>query len=333
MIKFSVIIPVYNVANYVEHCISSLVNQTYKNIEIIIVNDGSTDDSGEIIQRFAQRDSRIKVISQSNSGLSVARNTGLTNATGDYIAFVDGDDWIDERMFEILEINLKSNSVDFICFRLEFDNIIRQSQYIYGHPYTIKTLCGQDSILTDTLLVKNIPTSVCSKVYKANFLFENKLIFKSGIVNEDTLFSIQVSSCAQKVYFINDVLYHTIERENSISRSSYERLFRDMHKAFIYAKEYLDSKGMFTNISLLYKARYIKSMLYNLLQAAQRLPYMEYTRITEICFKETLYLKYNIKQVRKALPIRYRIALFISRWRLILYITMKAMNLIAIRMH
>lgn len=100
--KITVIVPVYNVENYLRKCLDSIISQTYKNIEIVVVNDGSTDASGEICKEFAEIDHRITYIEQENAGLSAARNTGLENMSGDYVTFVDSDDWIEQDYVETL---------------------------------------------------------------------------------------------------------------------------------------------------------------------------------------------------------------------------------------
>ena len=100
--KITVIVPVYNVENYLNKCLDSLINQTYKNLEIIVINDGSTDNSGEICQEYAQKDNRIIYIEQENGGLSDARNTGLERMTGSYVTFVDSDDWVEPDYVEVL---------------------------------------------------------------------------------------------------------------------------------------------------------------------------------------------------------------------------------------
>ena len=104
--KISVIVPIYNVEKYIDRCIKSIVNQTYKNLEIILINDGSLDKSGQICDTWESKDNRIKVIHQMNSGVSVARNTGLENATGEYVTFVDSDDYIEPKYCEILKCRL-----------------------------------------------------------------------------------------------------------------------------------------------------------------------------------------------------------------------------------
>jgi len=113
--KISIIVPVYNVERYIRKCVKSLINQTYKNIEIILVNDGSPDNCGQICDDFAREDRRIVVIHKENGGLCSARNAGLSVATGKYIGFVDSDDWIRADMYEYLYINAKSHDADIAC--------------------------------------------------------------------------------------------------------------------------------------------------------------------------------------------------------------------------
>ena len=122
-VKVSIIVPVYNVEKYLRQCVDSIVNQSLKEIEIICINDGSTDNSLQILEGYAQRDKRIKIINKRNEGLSTARNTGMEYATGEYIGFVDSDDFINEKMYENLYKNAKSNKSDIVmCPAYVFDN-------------------------------------------------------------------------------------------------------------------------------------------------------------------------------------------------------------------
>ncbi len=111
----SIIVPVYNVEKYIEKCILSIINQTYTNLEIIIVNDGSLDHSENIIKEYISKDNRIKYIKRENGGLGAARNTGIENATGKYIAFVDSDDWIDPEMYSVLWQKAYECDADVVC--------------------------------------------------------------------------------------------------------------------------------------------------------------------------------------------------------------------------
>lgn len=335
MVKFSVIVPIYNVEKYLSKCIESLINQTYDNIEIILINDGSTDNCSSIIERFASIDERIIPISKQNGGLSEARNTGLSIASGDYIAFVDGDDWVESNMFEVLNSHLESmnEKPDFTCFRLQFDNETLNTHVIYGHEFLINNIQGWENIITDTVLVKNITTSAWSKVYKKSFLDKWDFTFEPNIVNEDTLFSIIIASQANLVSFVNNVLYHAIERDGSISRSSQERLFIDMDYALEKAKSILINYNKFHIIKSIYEARYLKSMLYNLLQSAQRLSLHEYIKIVNILHSKTYFDLYNKKKNRIILPFLHKTLLVISKYPIFFYYTIRFFNLLSFKMH
>ena len=139
MAKISVVVPVYNVEKYLKECIDSIINQTLEDIEIICVNDGSTDSSLEILNNFAEQDNRIKVITQSNQGLSAARNTGIKYANGEYISFIDSDDYIDTSLYETL---VKYLPAEMICFNAQAfgDNFIPEKMFMRGTNYLKLTL-------------------------------------------------------------------------------------------------------------------------------------------------------------------------------------------------
>ena len=128
----SVIVPVYNVEKYIKKCLDSIIYQTYKNIEIILVDDGSTDNSGIICDVYKERDKRIKVIHKKNNGVSAARNTGIENANGKWISFVDSDDWIDKNYFEILISKIYNNDIDCIlcCYNRVVKNNVEKVKYV-----------------------------------------------------------------------------------------------------------------------------------------------------------------------------------------------------------
>ena len=127
--KISVIVPVYNVEQYLERCVDSIINQTYKNLEIILVNDGSTDNSGKLCDELAKRDDRIRVIHKENGGLSDARNTGIEEAEADLIGFIDSDDYIDENMYELLIDNLRETNADLsMCGHYDVYNNVSEAQ-------------------------------------------------------------------------------------------------------------------------------------------------------------------------------------------------------------
>lgn len=206
----SIIVPVYNVEKYIQRCIDSLSNQTYKNLEIILVNDGSTDDSIEICESAALKDQRIKVIHQQNSGSSVARNTGLDHATGKFIAFVDSDDHIQkETIAEMLQLLLENN-LDVVEF--ERDNPNAPSSF--DNEFKIET---QEEAFIRT--IKNSSFQVWKRLYKASLISGMRFIPK--IIHQDVFFVIDLLNRVDKIGHFNKPLYNYNRENHSVIRSKY----------------------------------------------------------------------------------------------------------------
>ena len=139
----SVIIPVYGVEKYISQCLESVINQTYKNLEIIVVNDGTKDRSAEIAKEYAAKDSRIKVYDFKNGGLSVARNRGLEIATGDYISYIDSDDWIDLKLFEVLLDTALTRNVDMVKYGVIETDEFKETRFSFDDAKIILNERGQ----------------------------------------------------------------------------------------------------------------------------------------------------------------------------------------------
>lgn len=327
----SIIVPFYNVEDYLYDCLNSLSDQTYKCIEVILVNDGSNDGSRGIAEKFCQEDKRYIMIDQPNRGVSAARNTALRHISGEYVVFIDSDDWMSNIFVEVLLNNIKAENSDFACCRLEYVNKAKGRRHVYGKAFRKPFIEGKD-ILRDSLLVENISTPVWSKIYKVSFLRKFRLDFKEGIVNEDTLFTSLASIYAQKVSFVNEVLFYSLEREGSLSRASYKRLLCDMDIALSEVKIRMCEEDIFTGDNeAFYYTRYIKSMLYNLLQAAQRLPYSEYMEIYTYCLNHTHYFEY--REWACFLPVYHRILFRVSNSSRSLYNVLRILNKIGFYMH
>jgi len=220
MDKISVIVPVYNVEPYLRRCIDSIINQTYNNLEILLINDGSTDNSGVICDEYANCDTRVKVFHQLNEGLSSARNIGLSNSTGNYIGFVDSDDWCEPYMYETLHNKMKSTdaTIGITNFFVDSD----------GNSSAQKCNYLPDLITQTDLLVLPFETGyrgfmgvVWNKMFRAELL--KNIIFEPDLRNNrDTLFYIravtEVSNCIG--VYIETPLYHYCKREDSISQST-----------------------------------------------------------------------------------------------------------------
>ncbi len=203
MTKISVIIPVYNAESHLIQCVNSLLAQTLNTIEFIFVNDGSTDNSQKIIEEFQQKDSRIILINQDNQGVSVARNNGLEIATGDYIGFVDADDYLEKSYYQTLLTAIQKNNSDISCsnFSTEINGkfTTTSTNFIKNIPYDKQKINEE---LLPELIKSSTLNSACNKLYKKNIL--NKVTFPVGVTHgEDWIFNMNAFVNASSVIFID----------------------------------------------------------------------------------------------------------------------------------
>lgn len=222
-IKLSIIIPVYNTEEYLEECIDSAINQTLKEIEIICIDDGSTDSSPEILNRKSQEDSRIIVVSKENGGQSSARNVGLNNANGKYVYFLDSDDFITSDAMEKCYCKSEELNLDILYFsantfftppEIEEDFLFFKNRYIRKGKYENAVIGVEMFNALDDY--GDYQTSACLLLYNLRFINELGLRFKEGIIHEDDLFTFQAIINAKSVSAINDALYERRVRPNSI---------------------------------------------------------------------------------------------------------------------
>ena len=225
--KFSVIIPVYNVEAYLRDCLDSVLNQTCADWEAVCVNDGSTDGSAAFLEEYAIRDSRIRIITQANGGLSAARNAGMKEAKGDYILFLDSDDWLEHNALQRLVENLDGE--DMLCFsgRRFFEET---GNYHPADQLTEKAYLSGMEYYNENALQSRDFAFVCVvlRIYKREFLLKNNLLFKEGIFHEDNLFTPIMCYYAEKVRTINDCLYDYRVRANSITTTGNTKRLRDL---------------------------------------------------------------------------------------------------------
>ncbi len=209
----SVIIPVYNVEEYLSRCIDSVINQSYQELEIIIINDGSTDNSRSICEEYARADSRIKIINQPNGRASSARNKGLGVSRGNYITFIDSDDYIDLNTYAAnMSILIKDNKINMIQFPVE-----RQNK-IYGFPAKPYMISGEKDIFANWWSNDIITSSVCNKIFRKE-VFES-IRFPPGQGYEDHFLIVDFSEIIQNVYLSNKGCYHYVVRDGSTTNST-----------------------------------------------------------------------------------------------------------------
>lgn len=252
----SIIVPVYNTENYLEKCLYSLVNQTYKNIEIIIIDDGSPDNSMNIIQKFVLADNRVKVISQKNQGLSGARNTGMNNANGDYIMFIDSDDWIEiDTCEKAINASEKYNAdVVFWSYIKEFSNS-QKDNYLFDKTEIIWSekninqlsrrmvgLVGDE--LANPQSIDNLVTA-WGKLYKKSVIGDVRFTDTKIIGTEDALFNIEVFLGINSAVYIPDLLSHyRKDNESSLTHNYKKKLVSRWREMYSRIKFLLDRNDM-----------------------------------------------------------------------------------------
>lgn len=304
----SVIIPVYNTEQYIVECIDSIINQTYSNIEIIIINDGSTDNSLEILKEFDSNYSNIKLISQENMGNSVARNRGIEESKGEYIYFLDSDDYILPNTFSNLIELMENHELDLIRFAAEsfldgIDKKINKKQYDFQKYFKKGKVYGNKEFLS--INIKAFSSSPCLYIMRRGLLIKNKLRFQPGIMHEDELFTLELFLNTKSVMYDSNFYYKRRYRKDSIMTSeSNDKNKFSFDSYFIVAKHLNELLMKYKNPteSKLIKCR-IRPVYYILLNK----------KIDEIYKKESLikvegisefykfyyFLKYKIKRIIK----------------------------------
>ncbi len=235
MAKVSIIVPVYNVERYVRKCLNKLIDQTLKDIEIIVVDDGSTDNSAEIVKEYAQKDSRIKYYRKENGGLSDARNYGMKYATAPYIAFLDSDDYVELNIYEKLYQKAQKDEADMV-----------ECNFIWAYPRhkhknkkdVAKRYHNQSEMLERARVM------AWNKLYKRELIEKTKVEFPKGLIYEDIEFFYKLIPYINKVSFIKAGLVYYVQRKKSIINTQTKRN-RDIFQVFDNVIEYYQKKNFY----------------------------------------------------------------------------------------
>ena len=235
MPKVSIVVPVYNVEKYLRRCLDTLVSQTLEDIEIICVNDGSTDSSLQILEEYAKKDNRVVIVTQVNGGLSDARNTGLAYVTGEFIGFVDSDDYIEEKFYEKLYNAAKSENAEIACCGIIRENRRKLKELV---KFEDQVVCRD---INKKFSMLKVPEHcyVWNKIYKTDKLKELDLKFKKGLIYEDMPFTADVLTQMGDIVCVPEIKYHYwIHKGSIIKNSETDKARADK----IYAKNYILKK-------------------------------------------------------------------------------------------
>jgi len=236
--KISLIIAAYNVENYIEKCLESIISQTHKDLEIVVVNDGSTDNTLKLIKNFSEIDNRIIIIDKPNGGLSSARNAGLDIVTGDYIGFIDGDDYIKEEMYEKLHelCNVSQCDIAVCGYIRKYSN-----REVLSNTKKIIHYSSQQA-LEELIASKNLHDYAWDKLYKKE-LFED-IRYPIGKMYEDVFTTYKLFFKANKVVYIDEPLYYYIQRDGSILRKGFSEKQFDQLEALEEIKKFFKEKQL-----------------------------------------------------------------------------------------
>ena len=204
----TIIIPAYNAESYIERCLTSLVNQSYKNLEILVINDGSTDNSEKIIRKVKKKDSRIVLINQENRGVSSARNKGLNVANGKFVTFVDADDFVEFDYIEVLYNSIKTNNADISICNLAINNRINFEK----NNLEIK-LFDSESAIINMLLGNYFDSSVCCKLIKCE-IAKAENFREDLLIAEDLYYYYCLFKKCNRISYVNKICYHYMQNEN-----------------------------------------------------------------------------------------------------------------------
>lgn len=269
MKKISIIIPVYNVEKYLNKCLDSIVKQSYKNLEILIIDDGSKDNSLKIAREYEKRDNRIRVFTQKNSGVSSARNLGIKNSTGDYITFVDSDDWLELDMYEKI-IDRFNESIDAVVYSFIREYPNRSEREVI--PFEKETILNEEEIYSKWIfnLISGederesyIMATIWRCIYRRNIIEEYSILFDNDLsYAEDLIFNLKYFTKCKKIYIYNEALYHYRFNTNSLVtkydselwnknlkvNEAIKNIFESNNKEkIIITNEVLNSNGMLIN--------------------------------------------------------------------------------------
>lgn len=232
----SVIIPVYKVEGYLSKCIESVINQTYSNIEIILVDDGSPDNCGKICDEYAKMDNRIIVIHKENGGLSDARNAGTEIASGEFITYIDSDDWVNLNYIEILYSTLKNNNADISI--VNYKRVSDES--VTNEPFIPNAVVFDRKEATEEMLYQtSFDTSACCKLYRTCVMKE--ILYPIGKWYEDLFTTYRIIAICDKIAFVNAPIYYYRNNPNSIMNSHFDNRMFDEIEAVNQIVEYVEN--------------------------------------------------------------------------------------------
>lgn len=329
-IAVSLIVPVYNVSQYLRRCVDTLTHQTLENIQIILVNDGSTDDSGQICDELVKSDSRIQVIHKKNGGLSSARNCGFEIAKGEYIGFVDSDDYVNTEMFATMYSYAKKYNADYVrCNHLEVDEDGNDSGTT--PDYCLQEGLYEDDSLREKLLFPmlgkkaeegkegHIGISVWRAIYRKSIIDANQLYFASEreVISEDIPFNMDFLCRSKRAYVLTQRFYYYVLRNGSLTKTFREDRLEKELKLNSFLAEKAKKLGIYEECKIRLDRLLIdreRSCIGKLSRNSNYSMYKKHHIIRELLRNDDMQRALHEIPIRK-LPLKYRIVAYMMKYR------------------
>lgn len=311
----SIIIPVYNSEKYLKQCLDSVLNQTFPDFECICINDGSIDKSLSILQEYANKDKRFKIIDKKNEGVSIARNTGIENAFGEYITFIDSDDWVEISYLVKLYNCIVGKEVDSVVCSLKIYNatsgIIQTDSNVRKLTKLYKKLVGQEfKNKKDIFKFVSNSRSVCCKLYNISIIKNNKIMFFDNICgDEDYSFNIIFNMYAKNIIFIKDELYVYRKQIKSLT-SNDERLRIETFYSFVELIKELDKRNFNSNEI---KQICIDNLLYRIGKISKNVSKQNRQEILQSINQILFYMSNNSKNIGLIYKLKLKLSIFIFK--------------------
>jgi glycosyltransferase involved in cell wall biosynthesis len=257
--KITICMPVYNVAPYLEQCLQSVVEQTFDDFILIAVNDGSTDNSLEILQRFAAQNSKLKIINQENQGMSAARNKALSLAESEYVCFLDSDDHLAPTYLEELYEAAEQNQADISCCYFSYHFL--ESNFVYKHPFRCKGVFDSSEALKRLLKDTQIQSYAWNKLYKRTLFVDHNISYPS-IAFEDIATTHRLFFYAKRVAVIDRSLYYYVQRKTSTLGNMNTKVINDFIRAVVLVRIFLSNRKIYPEYRKTYEAMCRKTNLF-----------------------------------------------------------------------
>lgn len=259
--KITVILPVYNVADYLPRCLESIDNQTFRDFCVIAVNDGATDNSPEILREFEKTHPYFKVVDQENGGLSAARNKGLSLAESEYISFIDSDDFVEPDYLEKLYHACADNDADIACCYFKY--YYGEMDLFVPHPFKCPGIYDRDGAMKKLFQDLQLQSFAWNKLYKRSLFADNNITYPLGMAFEDLATTPKLFMQAKKVVVIKDALYNYFQRKNSILKTPSPKMINDFIRAAAGVRVCLEQNGEFAKFKKYFNALCFKTHFYS----------------------------------------------------------------------